>query len=95
MQLAKQREKSNTQRTNSQRTNSQSSARSGGGGIQRITVTQHVNDNYEEPKPETPSRSSQRNDCSETQEDETDYEILQRDKDYRPSIVENLGLYIF
>eukprot|EP01084_Bolivina_argentea_P137717 242542_1 len=60
-----------------------------------IRITKSNTDSFIESttdndKPATPSRSSIRNDGSETRESELDFEILARDKDYRPSIVNDL-----
>ena len=61
------------------------SFKNGNGGMS-ITVTQHDAEIFVEDKPATPSRSSQRNDGSETHDSEYDA-LITRDKDYRSSMV--------
>ena len=95
-QLRKQRPRSknsgNNNNYNTPSSDKYQKKRSSHSGIMAITVTQHHTDSYDDDKPATPSRSSQRNDGSETRESSADFEILQRDKDYRPSIVQDMSL---
>jgi len=90
-QLSKQKQRS---RNNPPSINKNERSFSGGNananGGMSITITAADTESYVEEKPSTPSRSSKRNDRSETRDSDADDELLQRDKDYRPSIVENL-----